>query len=176
MSLANVKRGNAPEIFNVIIEIPNNVGGTKYEVNKETQCLTVDRFLRTAFQYPANYGYIPETLCDDGDALDVLVITPESLVPGCVIEARPVGLLRMTDEAGHDAKLLAVPSENVCPFFSDIQDVEDVPKAVLEKVEHFFNHYKDLDEGKWVELNDFGKKAEAVAEIEQAIKNYDNQS
>ncbi|PID65385.1 MAG: inorganic diphosphatase [Gammaproteobacteria bacterium] len=172
MSLGNVKRGDTPHKFNVIIEIPANAGTIKYEVDKDTQCLTVDRFMKTALQYPANYGYIPETLCGDGDPLDVLVLTPEPLVPGCVIEARPVGVLRMSDEAGEDAKLLALPTEKACPMFANIQDLADVPELVLAQIKHFFEHYKDLDEGKWVKLDGYGNKAEALAEVEDAIRIY----
>ncbi len=172
MSLGNVKRGDTPNKFNVIIEIPANAGTIKYEVEKDTQCLTVDRFMKTALQYPANYGYVPETLCGDGDPLDVLVLTPEPLVPGCVIEARPVGVLRMSDEAGQDSKLLALPTEKACPMFANIQDLADVPELVLEQIKHFFEHYKDLDEGKWVKLDGYGDKAEALAEVEDSIRIY----
>ncbi len=172
MSLGNVKRGDTPNKFNVIIEIPANAGTIKYEVDKDTQCLTVDRFMKTALQYPANYGYVPETLCGDGDPLDVLVLTPEPLVAGCVIEARPVGVLRMSDEAGQDSKLLALPTEKACPMFANIQDLADVPELVLEQIKHFFEHYKDLDEGKWVKLDGYGDKAEALAEVEDSIRIY----
>ncbi len=172
MSLGNVKRGDTPNKFNVIIEIPANAGTIKYEVDKDTQCLMVDRFMKTALQYPANYGYVPETLCGDGDPLDVLVLTPEPLVPGCVIEARPVGVLRMSDEAGQDSKLLALPTEKACPMFANIQDLSDVPELVLEQIRHFFEHYKDLDEGKWVKLDGYGDKAEAIAEVEDSIRIY----
>lgn len=172
MSLGNVKRGDTPNKFNVIIEIPANAGTIKYEVDKDTQCLTVDRFMKTALQYPANYGYVPETLCGDGDPLDVLVITPEPLVAGCVIEARPVGVLRMSDEAGQDSKLLALPTEKACPMFANIQELADVPELVLAQIKHFFEHYKDLDDGKWVKLDGYGNKAEAIAEVEDSIRIY----
>ncbi len=172
MSFEKVTRGDAPNKFNVIIEIPTNAGTIKYEVDKDTQCLTVDRFMKTALQYPANYGYVPDTLCGDGDPLDVLVLTPEPLVAGCVIEARPVGVLRMSDEAGEDAKLLALPTEKACPMFANIQDLADVPELVLAQIKHFFEHYKDLDEGKWVKLDGYGNKAEALAEVEESIRIY----
>lgn len=174
MSLGNVKRGDTPNKFNVIIEIPANSGTIKYEVDKETQCLTVDRFMKTALQYPANYGYVPETLCGDGDPLDVLVITPEPLVAGCVIEARPVGVLHMSDEAGQDAKLLALPTEKACPILAGIQDITDVPELELARIKHFFERYKDLDEGKWVKLDGYGNKAEAVTEVEESIRLYND--
>lgn len=174
MSLSNVKRGDTPNKFNVIIEIPANAGTIKYEVDKDTQCLTVDRFMKAAFQYPANYGYVPETLCGDGDPLDVLVLTPEPLVAGCVIEARPVGVLRMSDEAGEDSKLLALPTEKACPLLANIQDIADVPELELARIKHFFEHYKDLDEGKWVKLNGYGDKAEAIAEVEDSIRLYND--
>lgn len=175
MSLGKVKRGDTPNKFNVIIEIPANSGTIKYEVDKDTQCLTVDRFMKTALQYPANYGYVPDTLCGDGDPLDVLVITPEPLVPGCVIEARPVGVLRMSDEAGQDSKLLALPTEKACPLLANIQDIADVPELVLAQIKHFFERYKDLDEGKWVKLDGYGDKAEAIAEVEDSIRIYKEQ-
>ncbi len=174
MSLANVKRGDTPNKFNVIIEIPTNSGTIKYEVDKDTQCLTVDRFMKTALQYPANYGYVPETLCGDGDPLDVLVITPEPLVPGCVIEARPVGVLHMSDEAGQDSKLLALPTEKACPILAGIQDISDVPALELDRIKHFFERYKDLDEGKWVKLDGYGDKAEALKEVEESIRIYED--
>lgn len=173
MSFAKVTRGKTPDKFNVIIEIPANSGSIKYEVDKKSQCLTVDRFMATNLQYPANYGYVPETLCGDGDPLDVLVITPEPLVAGCVIEARPVGVLRMVDEAGEDAKLLALPTEKACPLLANIQDIADIPELVLKNIKHFFEHYKDLDEGKWVKLDGYGDKAEAIHEVEKSIVLYD---
>lgn len=172
MSLGNVKRGDTPNQFNVIIEIPTNAGTIKYEVDKDTQCLTVDRFMKTSLQYPANYGYVPETLCGDGDPLDVLVITPEPLVAGCVIEARPVGVLRMSDEAGQDSKLLALPTEKACPLLAGIQDISDIPELELARIKHFFERYKDLDEGKWVKLDGYGDKAKAIAEVEDSIRLY----
>lgn len=172
MSLGNVKRGDTPNKFNVIIEIPANAGTIKYEVDKDTQCLTVDRFMKTALQYPANYGYVPETLCGDGDPLDVLVITPEPLIAGCVIEARPVGVLHMSDEAGQDSKLLALPTEKACPILASIQDISDIPQLELDRIKHFFERYKDLDEGKWVKLDGYGNKAEAITEVEESIRIY----
>lgn len=174
MSLGNVKRGDTPNQFNVIIEIPANSGTVKYEIDKDTQCLTVDRFMKTALQYPANYGYVPETLCGDGDPLDVLVLTPEPLVPGCVIEARPVGVLHMSDEAGQDSKLLALPTEKACPILAGIQDIADMPELELERIKHFFERYKDLDDGKWVKLDGYGNKAEAIKEVEDSIRLYSN--
>ncbi len=175
MSLGNVKRGDTPNKFNVIIEIPANSGTIKYEVDKDTQCLTVDRFMKTALQYPANYGYVPETLCGDGDPLDVLVITPEPLVVGCVIEARPVGVLQMSDEAGQDSKLLALPTEKACPILAGIQDISDVPELELARIKHFFERYKDLDEGKWVKLDGYGDKSAAIKEVEESIRIYNEQ-
>ncbi len=174
MSFANVTRGETPNKLNVIIEIPANSGSIKYEVDKESQCLVVDRFMATSLQYPANYGYVPQTLCGDGDPLDVLVLTPEPLVPGCVVEARPVGVLRMTDEAGEDFKILALPTEKACPMYANMQDISDVPELVLEQIRHFFEHYKDLDKGKWVKLDGYGDKAEAIREVEASIKLYEN--
>ncbi|MPV85354.1 inorganic diphosphatase [Ostreibacterium oceani] len=172
MSLSKVTRGDTPNRFNVIIEIPAYAGTVKYEVDKDTQCLTVDRFMKTALQYPANYGYVPDTLCGDGDPLDVLVLTPEPLVPGCVIEARPIGVLHMSDEAGEDAKLLALPTEKACPMYANMQDITDIPELVLDQIKHFFEHYKDLDQGKWVKLDGYGNKAEALTAVEDAVALY----
>jgi len=173
MSFEHVKRGDTPDKFNVIIEIAAKSGCIKYEVDKDTQCLTVDRFMTTALAYPANYGYIPETLCGDGDPLDVLVITPEPLVAGCVVTARPVGILNMRDESGEDAKVLALPTQKACPILAHMQNIADVPELVLAEIKHFFEHYKDLDEGKWVKLEGYGDKAAALAAIASSIECYE---
>ena len=141
-----------PNDIYVAIEIPANSSPIKYEIDKEMDALLVDRFMATPMFYPANYGYINNTLADDGDALDVLVITPYPVVPGSVIRARPVGVLKMSDEAGGDEKLLAVPHEKLTQLYNDIQDIDDVPQLLKDQIAHFFENYKDLEKGKWVKI------------------------
>lgn len=153
MSLNLVPSGkDLPNDFNVIIEIPANADPVKYEVDKESGAVFVDRFIGTSMQYPCNYGYIPHTLADDGDPVDVLVITPFPLLPGVVVRCRALGMLNMTDEAGGDAKLLAVPVEKLCGMYKDIKTYEDIPAWTLNQIAHFFEHYKDLEKGKWVKV------------------------
>src|ERR1700732_4137501 len=138
--------------FNVIIEIPMNADPVKYEIDKETGALFVDRFMMTAMHYPANYGYVPRTLADDDDPVDVLVHPPFPLPPGVVVRCRALGVLRMDDEAGGDAKLLAVPADDICPLFTHWKSIDDVPEIRLKQIQHFFEHYKDLEAGKWVKI------------------------
>jgi inorganic pyrophosphatase len=133
-----------PDDIYVAIEIPANASPIKYEIDKDMDALLVDRFMATPMFYPANYGYINNTLADDGDALDVLVITPYPVAPGCVIRARPVGVLKMSDEAGGDEKLIAVPHEKLTQLYNDIHDIDDVPQLLKDQIVHFFEHYKDL--------------------------------
>jgi inorganic pyrophosphatase len=173
MILDKVNAGSAiPNDLNVIIEIPASAGPVKYEVDKETGALFVDRFLATPMQYPANYGYIPNTLCEDRDPLDVLVITPFPLVNGCVIRSRPLGMLKMSDEKGGDAKLIAVPIKKQCALYDKVETLDDVPKALLDQIAHFFEHYKDLEPGKWVKLDGWGGMDEAVTEIKESVERY----
>ena len=173
MSLHHVKPGDkAPEQFNVVIEIPMNADPIKYEVDKESGALFVDRFMTTAMHYPCNYGYIPQTLSDDGDPVDVLVITPFPLSPGVVVTCRPLGMLKMTDEAGGDAKLLAVPTSKILPMYDHWQTIEDVNKMRLNAIQHFFEHYKDLEKGKWVKVDGWEGPDAARAEITSGIKAY----
>jgi inorganic pyrophosphatase len=149
MSIHDVTAGKrVPDEFNVIIEIPMNADPVKYEVDKKSGALFVDRFMMTAMHYPANYGYIPHTIADDGDPVDVLVHTPFPLLPGVVLRCRAVGVLRMDDEAGGDAKLLAVPVDEICPLFVHWKSIDDVPEIRLKQIQHFFEHYKDLEAGK----------------------------
>jgi inorganic pyrophosphatase len=173
MSLHNVTPGaKAPEQFNVIIEIPMNADPIKYEVDKETGAMFVDRFMTTAMHYPCNYGYIPQTLSDDGDPVDVLVVTPFPLTPGVVVTCRAVGVLMMEDEAGGDAKLLAVPIDKVLPMYTHWQKPEDVNKMRLNAIQHFFEHYKDLEPGKWVKVQGWQGPEAAKAEIVSGIEAY----
>ena len=153
MSINNVTAGDRlPEEFNVIIEIPMNADPIKYEVDKDSGALFVDRFVMTAMHYPANYGYVPQTISEDDDPVDVLVHTPFPLLPGVVVRCRALGLLRMEDESGGDAKVLAVATDDICPLFAYWKSIADVPEMRLKQIQHFFEHYKDLEPGKWVRV------------------------
>ena len=170
MALMNVTAGkNVPEEFNVIIEIPADSDPVKYEVDKETGALFVDRFMTTAMYYPCNYGYIPETISDDGDPVDVLVVTPFAVTTGAVIRCRPIGVLQMDDEAGGDAKLIAVPIDKILPIYKHWQKPEDLQPERLMQIQHFFEHYKDLEPGKWVKVTGWGDAAEAEKMILEAM-------
>jgi inorganic pyrophosphatase len=175
MNLDRVPAGrDIPNDFNVIIEIPMNGEPIKYELDKETGAMFVDRFMSTAMHYPCNYGYIPKTLSDDGDPVDVLVLTPIPLITGVVVRCRPVGMLKMTDEAGGDAKLLAVPVDKLCNLYRTIQSPRDLPEISLNQIAHFFEHYKDLEPGKWVKIEGWVGQEEAKAEIVAGIENYNH--
>jgi inorganic pyrophosphatase len=170
--IKQVSAGNVPDEVNVIIEIPANSSPVKYEFDKDTNSLTVDRFMATPMFYPANYGFVPMTLADDGDPADVLVITPYPLVHNCVIKARPVGVLKMTDDGGVDAKILAVPVVKLSPSQADINDINDVDELLKEQIEHFFTHYKDLEKGKWVKIDGWDNAAKAKEILSEAQKAY----
>ncbi|HRE32072.1 MAG TPA: inorganic diphosphatase, partial [Candidatus Berkiella sp.] len=173
MGLARVSSGrHIPDDINVIIEIPAHSEPIKYEVDKDTGSLFVDRFLSTSMYYPCDYGYIPQTLSDDGDPVDVLVITPIPVNHGCVIRCRPVGILSMRDEAGDDLKILAVPINKLTPLYNHVQEPEDLPPLLINRITHFFAHYKDLEEGKWVTLNGWLGADEAKKEILAGVKRY----
>ena len=173
MALMNVRSGDdIPDNFNVIIEIPMQGDPVKYEVDKESGAIFVDRFMGTAMQYPCNYGYIPHTLSEDGDPVDVLVQTPVPLIPGVVVRCRPLGMLMMEDEAGPDAKVLAVPVNKVCGLYSHLKDYNDVSAWRLSMISHFFEHYKDLDKGKWVKIKGWAGLEEAKLEIVSGVVRY----
>ncbi|MCE9661256.1 MAG: inorganic diphosphatase [Burkholderiales bacterium] len=173
MSLHNVTPGaNAPDEFNVIIEIPMNADPIKYEVDKESGAMFVDRFMSTAMHYPCNYGYVPQTLSDDGDPVDVLVITPFPLSASVVVTCRPIGVLKMEDEAGGDAKLLAVPIDKILPIYRHWQKPEDMNELRLRQIQHFFEHYKDLEPGKWVKTQGWDGPEAAREEIRAGIAAY----
>ena len=175
MSLNNVNAGrDVPNDFNVVIEIPMNADPIKYEVDKESGAIFVDRFMGTAMHYPCNYGYIPNTIADDGDPCDVLVITPFALIPGVVVRCRALGVLKMTDEAGGDSKILAVPVEKILPVYSHLQKVEDVQELTLRQIQHFFEHYKDLEKGKWVKVEGWEGPDAARAEILAGVEAFKN--
>jgi len=173
MILDRVPSGqDVPNDLNVIIEIPAHSDPVKYEVDKETGAMFVDRFMGTAMHYPCNYGYIPHSLSDDGDPVDVLVLTPIPLIAGSVVRCRPVGVLKMTDESGDDAKVLAVPVDKLCKTYRKVQDFNDVSPAILDQISHFFEHYKDLDEGKWVRVDDWYGIDDAKKEIMESIERF----
>ena len=173
MSLNKVPAGkDVPNDFNVIIEIPMNADPIKYEVDKESGAIFVDRFMGTAMHYPCNYGYVPNTLSDDGDPVDVLVITPFPLIPGVVVRCRAIGVLKMTDESGEDAKVLAVPVDKVLPIYKHWQKPEDLQDLRLQQIQHFFEHYKDLEPGKWVKVQGWYGPEEAKQEIVNGVANY----
>lgn len=160
---------DVPNDINVVIEIPKG-SSVKYEIDKDSGALFVDRFLFTPMAYPAAYGFIPGTLAADGDPADAMVLTPRSVVPGCVIRARPIGVLLMEDEAGQDEKILCVPHDKIHPEFSKIEKVEDLPEITIKEIEHFFTRYKDLEKGKWVKVTGWGDKARAGEIIAAALK------
>ena len=175
MSFDKVSPGkNIPESFNVIIEIPMNADPVKYEVDKESGALFVDRFMSTAMHYPCNYGYVPQTLSGDGDPVDVLVITPFALIPGVVVPCRAIGILKMTDEAGEDGKVLAVPIDKILSIYAHWQKPEDMNPLRLKTIAHFFEHYKDLEAGKWVKIQGWEGPEAAKKEITDGIANYAN--
>jgi inorganic pyrophosphatase len=177
MSLDKVTPGNnVPESFNVIIEIPMNADPIKYEVDKESGAMFVDRFMTTAMHYPTNYGYVPKTLSGDGDPVDVLVITPYPLYPGVVVPCRPIGILMMEDEAGVDGKVLAVPTDKILPMYTHWQKIEDVNQMRLNAIAHFFEHYKDLEKGKWVKVLGWEGLDSAKKEILDGIANYNEKN
>lgn len=173
MSFDKVPAGKSlPDDINVIIEIPMNGEPIKYEVDKDSDAVFVDRILGTSMHYPCNYGYVPNTLCGDGDPVDVLVLLPHALMPGSVIRCRPVGVLKMTDESGEDAKILAVPVDKITPLYSKVKSVADVPEITLKSIEHFFEHYKDLEEGKWVKVDGWEGVEAARAEIQDSAERF----
>lgn len=174
MSFAKITPGdNCPDEINVVIEIPANSGPVKYEVDKASGTLFVDRFLTTAMYYPCNYGYVPQTLSEDGDPIDVLVITPIPLISGSVIKCRPIGMLAMTDESGVDTKLLAVPIDKLSSLYKNIKSFEDVSKHTLDTIAHFFEHYKDLESNKWVKVEGWKSPEFAKKEILNSIKRFE---
>ena len=160
---------NAPEDINVLIEVP--VGGEpiKYEMDKDSGTLFVDRFLYTPMRYPGNYGFVPHTLSEDGDPIDVLVCNTRLIVPGAVINCRPIGVLVMEDDAGQDEKVMAVPSQQVSRRYENVTNFFDLPAITVDQIQHFFEHYKDLEKDKWVKIDHWGDAAEAKKLITEAI-------
>jgi inorganic pyrophosphatase len=170
MNLEGIAVGeDAPNDINVIIEVP--VGGEpiKYEMDKKSGALVVDRFLYTSMRYPGNYGFVPHTLSDDGDPIDVLVANTRAITPGAVVNCRPIGVLLMKDEAGGDEKVIAVPSTRLTRRYENVIDITDLPQITLDQISHFFEHYKDLEGGKWVEVERWGGVDDAKRLIQEAI-------
>ncbi|CAA2103645.1 Inorganic pyrophosphatase [Methylobacterium bullatum] len=161
---------NPPDDVNVIIEVPIGGDPIKYEMDKESGALVVDRFLYTAMHYPGNYGFIPHTLSGDGDPCDVLVANTRAIAPGAVISVRPVGVLVMEDNAGEDEKIIAVPSRHLTMRYNRIENYTDLPEITIQQIQHFFEHYKDLEPGKWVKIKRWGDKAEAHRLINEGIE------
>jgi inorganic pyrophosphatase len=173
MDINKISAGkNLPSDINVVIEIPTNGMPVKYEMDKDSGALLVDRFLSTSMTYPCNYGFIPNTLSDDGDPVDVLVVTPVPLQAGTVVRSRCIGMLEMEDESGIDAKLLAVPVSKLCLMYENVHKPEDLPEILLDGIKHFFEHYKDLEKGKWVKVKGWLGVDDAHKEIMQSIERY----
>jgi inorganic pyrophosphatase len=166
-----VKAGkDVPNDINVIIEIPAQADPIKFEVDKDSGAVFVDRFMGTSMRYPINYGYVPHTIAGDGDPVDVLVVTPFPLLPGVVIRCRPVGVLKMEDESGIDAKVVAVPVSKLTPMYDKVQTIDDLPELLMKQTVHFFEHYKDLEPGKWVKVTGWGTVDDAKQEILDGLK------
>ena len=173
MGLDRVPAGkDLPNDFNVVIEIQMHAEPIKYEVDKASGAIFVDRFMSTAMHYPCNYGYIPHTIAVDGDPVDVLVISQFALPPGVVVRCRPIGVLKMADEAGDDAKLLAVPVDKLTPMYRSVTSPRDLPQIILDQIAHFFEHYKDLEPGKFVKVHGWGEIEDAKREIVAGVERY----
>ena len=170
MDIERISVGSEPPWdVNVIVEIPMGGQPVKYEMDKASNALFVDRFLHTTMSYPGNYGFIPHTLAEDGDPIDVLIVGPAAVVPGAVVRCRPVGLLQMADEKGNDEKIVAVPVDKLQPYFTNVRSYADLPERLLEQIRHFFTHYKDLERGRWAEVRGWEGPDEAARAIDAAI-------
>ena len=173
MSLESVPAGkDVPHDCNVVVEIPMRSDPIKYEVDKDTGAVFVDRFMWTAMHYPTNYGYIPQTLSLDGDPCDVLVLSPVPLITGVVVRCRPIGMLKLDDEAGGDAKILAVPIDKLSPLYTHVKSPRDLPEIQMRQIAHFFEHYKDLEPGKWVRVGTWVEAEDARREIVESVERY----
>ncbi len=168
--------GDLPNEINVVIEVPQHADPIKYELDKESGAVFVDRFMHTAMHYPCNYGFVPNTLSDDGDPVDVLVVSQFALVPGCVVPCRPIGVLQMEDEAGMDAKVLAVPVSRLKPVYNHVKGPEDLPKFLTDQIQHFFEHYKDLEPNKWVKVTGWEGAEAARKEVMESIERFNRDS
>lgn len=170
MDLQKLSIGNPPDELNAVIEIPEG-SSIKYELDKESGMIVVDRFVHTAMFFPFNYGFVPHTSADDGDPLDIMVISEKPVVPGSVIRVRPIGMLEMEDEAGIDTKILALPHKKVDPMYAHIEDVSELDEATQNKIKHFFSHYKTLEDGKWVKIKRILGRNDARKVIMESIDN-----
>lgn len=171
MDISKISAGkDLPNQVNVIIEVPMNSDPVKYEMDKDSGAIFVDRFVGTPMYYPCNYGFVPNTLSDDGDPVDVLVISDFPVVPGAVIAAKPVGVLIMEDEKGMDEKILAVPAKKMNSVYENINEYEELPESLLAKIKHFFERYKELEKGKWVKVKGFEGSAKAKELITEGFK------
>jgi inorganic pyrophosphatase len=172
MDISKIAVGKtAPEEINVIVEVSKGAGPVKYEMDKDSGALFVDRFIQTSMHYPCNYGFIPHTLSDDGDPADVLIVSDLQVMPGAVVACRPIGVLLMEDESGGDEKILAVPTDKLDPFYKDIKTHTDLPEVLLDRIKNFFENYKALEKGKWVKIEGWAGKDKAVELIKAAIEN-----
>ncbi|MCP1216205.1 inorganic diphosphatase [Acetobacter orientalis] len=170
MDVSKISPGkDVPFDINVVIEIPQG-SSVKYEVDKDSGAIFVDRFLFTPMAYPTAYGFIPGTLAADGDPTDALVLTPSNVVPGSVIRSRPIGVLKMEDESGQDEKIICVPHDKIHPQFSKVESISDLPEITVKAIEHFFTRYKDLEPGKWVKVTGWGSREEAADFIRQGVE------
>lgn len=175
MNIKSISTGKkVPDEVNVLIENSANALPVKYELDKESGCLFVDRFVATPMHYPCNYGFIPNTLSDDGDPIDVLVPTEYPIIPGAVIPCKPIGVLIMEDEKGMDEKVIAVPTVKMNSEYSRIDELKDLPEILMNKIKHFFEHYKELEKGKWVKVSDFKDSKVAKQKILEAVERYNS--
>ncbi len=173
MNIDKISAGeNLPEEFNVLIEIPNDGGAVKYEFDKASGALIVDRFFGTSLHYPANYGLVPHTLSEDNDPIDVLVMTPVPLLSGVIIRCRALGMLDMEDESGIDYKILAVPTDDLSPLYKDMRDIKDVPESLLNEISHFFEQYKALEVGKWAKIKGWEDAQGAKNKLMESYNRY----
>ena len=171
MVLDKISMGsNPPEEVNVIVEVPMNSDPVKYEMDKKSGALFVDRFISTPMYYPCNYGFIPNTLSDDGDPVDVLIVSEFKVQAGAIMPSKPIGVLIMEDEKGMDEKIIAVPTKGMNSQYSGLNEIKEIPEAILNRINHFFERYKDLEKGKWVKIKGFKNKSEALEVIKEAIE------
>ena len=161
---------NPPDEVNLIVEVPIGGEPIKYELDKASGTLVVDRFLYTAMRYPGNYGFIPHTLAEDGDPIDALLVSQRTLIPGSIIASRPIGVLKMRDEAGGDEKVIVTPVSRITKRYEAVHEITDLPEIMVKQIEHFFLHYKDLEPGKWAETTGWGDQAEAKRMILEGIE------
>ena len=171
MDLNKISIGkNAPSDLNVVIEVPLGGEPIKYEMDKESGAVFVDRFLYTPMRYPVNYGFVPHTLSEDGDPIDVMCVGQRALLPGCVLRARPIGVLLMEDDGGKDEKILALPHKKLTAFYDNVNDIKDLPEITLQRIVHFFEHYKDLEPGKWVKIEGWDGRERAEQLVMEAVE------